>query len=235
MYVKGNPIRYSDPTGHITDGRNKDGPGFTDVPVSENRSTPDQKKYDPKEQAKDQLVKKIDDKTKGDGGKSNPAAADNKGTAEKVSDNCIPISELATKDGIILPIAKKDTYEKTVSSNFGAKVPFRNGVPHSGIDIPAKKGTSIYSTVEGEVTSAKWINGYGNTIIVTDPKTEKQYYYAHDSKFSVKQGDKVKQGQKVAEVGSTGDSTGNHVHFEVRDKNDNVLNPYKEKYKEKSN
>lgn len=100
----------------------------------------------------------------------------------------------------------------SLSSGFGQ----RWGRLHSGIDIAAPEGTSIAAADGGTVTFSGYNNGgYGNLVIV-DHGNGKQTYYAHCSKLLVSVGDPVGQGQEIALVGSTGRSTGNHLHFEVR-------------------
>ena len=93
-----------------------------------------------------------------------------------------------------------------------------------GIDIDNKIGTPIYAYKAGTVIYAKWQNSYGYIVkiqhsggIIT--------YYAHLSAFNVKEGDTVSAGQKIAEMGSTGWSTGPHLHFEIR-VNNVPINPY---------
>lgn len=100
----------------------------------------------------------------------------------------------------------------TLTSRFG----MRNGRKHEGIDIAAPKGTPIYSAAEGEVAFSGWgPTGYGKMVIIKH-KHHLTTIYAHNSKLLVKKGNKVKQGQKISLMGSTGRSSGPHVHFEVR-------------------
>ncbi len=90
-----------------------------------------------------------------------------------------------------------------------------DGRGHKGLDIASPKGTDVYAALDGTVTYSGWQNGYGNIVIIQhDDKTATAY--AHNSKLIAKKGDKVTAGQVIAEVGSTGRSTGNHLHFEVR-------------------
>ena len=88
---------------------------------------------------------------------------------------------------------------------------------HKGIDLGAPKGTDILAAENGSVIYASWMNGYGNCIIV-DHGNGLWTLYGHimNDGIYVKVGDVVKRGQKIAGVGSTGQSTGNHLHFEVR-------------------
>lgn len=85
---------------------------------------------------------------------------------------------------------------------------------HTGVDIANHIGTPIYAADDGVVTTAGWNKGgYGNQIIITH--ADKQTRYAHLSAFGVNVGQKVKKGQYIAAMGSTGRSTGPHLHFEV--------------------
>ena len=86
---------------------------------------------------------------------------------------------------------------------------------HYGIDIPAYRGTDIYASKAGKVLIAKYHSSYGNYILL-DHGDGYNTLYAHASKLYVKAGDYVEQGQVIAAVGTTGTSTGNHLHFEVR-------------------
>lgn len=108
---------------------------------------------------------------------------------------------------------------KKVSSHFGK----RRGRHHDGIDIPAVTGTHIVAAASGEVTVASWMRGYGKIIVI---KHNDGYHtvYAHNSKHYVRKGQKVSQGEVIGKVGSTGRSSGPHLHFEIRRKN-KVRNP----------
>ncbi len=90
---------------------------------------------------------------------------------------------------------------------------------HNGIDIAAPYGTPIIAAGAGTVTLVRggngWNGGYGNYVVITHQKGV-QTLYAHMSSISVEQGQTVSKGQKVGAMGSTGDSTGVHLHFEVR-------------------
>ena len=91
----------------------------------------------------------------------------------------------------------------------------RNGKAHTGIDLPASKGTSVMAAHNGVVTYAgNGMSGYGNVIIINDGSLST--LYAHNSKLLVQIGDPVFLGQTVAMVGTTGRSTGPHLHFETR-------------------
>ncbi|TZE83114.1 murein hydrolase activator EnvC family protein [Calorimonas adulescens] len=86
---------------------------------------------------------------------------------------------------------------------------------HSGVDIATPMGSKIVAAADGEVIFAGVYGGYGNAIII-DHGSGLSTLYGHNSKLLVKVGDKVVKGQQIAEAGSTGLSTGSHLHFEVR-------------------
>ncbi len=102
-----------------------------------------------------------------------------------------------------------------ISSPYGWRTLNGKREHHNGIDIPASKGTNIYASNSGKVITATWHYSYGNYVII-DHGGGKATLYAHASKLNCKVGDQVKQGDVIAYVGTTGHSTGNHLHFEVR-------------------
>lgn len=112
-----------------------------------------------------------------------------------------------------------------VSSHYGYRNIFGYREFHTGIDIPAPQGTAIIASNSGVVTTARYAStGYGNRVIV-DHGGGYKTLYAHCYSLNVKVGDYVTQGDVIAYVGSTGMSTGNHLHFEIRE-NDVTVNPY---------
>ncbi|MCX8123354.1 MAG: M23 family metallopeptidase [Spirochaetes bacterium] len=86
---------------------------------------------------------------------------------------------------------------------------------HPGVDIPAPKGTLVRAAMEGKVIYAGYCGNYGNSITL-EHRDNYITRYAHNSVLLVKIGDYVQKGQVIALVGSTGRSTGNHLHFEIR-------------------
>ena len=115
-----------------------------------------------------------------------------------------------------------------ITSRYGAVEDIRSHA-HSGLDIAAPLGTDIKAASGGKVTYSGWMGGYGNLIIITH-ENGIQTYYGHCSKLYAKVGDVVEAGDVIAAVGSTGNSTGNHLHFEIR-KNGVTINPQKYLYK----
>lgn len=102
-----------------------------------------------------------------------------------------------------------------ITSPYGYRYIFGSYSFHLGIDLGASYGSNIMASDGGKVTYAGWKGSYGNLVIVTHDNGS-QTYYAHCSKLLVSYGDKVYQGQTIAKVGSTGNSTGPHLHFEIR-------------------
>lgn len=104
-----------------------------------------------------------------------------------------------------------------VTSGYGVREsPFEGGKQlHQGIDFAVDEFTAVLSTADGVVTTAGRMSGYGNTIIVRH-KHGVETLYAHLSKIRVRVGDRVCRGQKIGLVGMTGQTTGPHLHYEVR-------------------
>ncbi len=122
----------------------------------------------------------------------------------------------------IQPVSKKHS---RLASGFGMRMHpiYKTLKMHTGVDFAAPRRTPIYATGDGVVIKVKYSSGYGNEIVI-DHGYGYKTVYAHLSKFNVKRGQKVKRGQTIGYVGSTGLSIGSHVHYEVR-KNDKPINP----------
>lgn len=104
------------------------------------------------------------------------------------------------------PVAKA-----TLTSRFGR----RSGRPHEGIDLGAKSGTTIHAAESGKVIHSGWLGDYGRVVIV---KHSGNYstVYAHASRLYVRKGEFVDRGDRIAEVGRSGNASGPHLHFELR-------------------
>ncbi len=144
-----------------------------------------------------QLKKEEEEKNKKEG---------NKGTADKKGST-------GGNGNIIWPIKG---YRPTTSSYGYRKDPFTGKTAfHNGLDIAAPHGTNIYAAASGTVTRASRYDTYGECVII-DHGGGMITLYAHCSGYNVKVGQKVEQGDVIAFVGSTGRSTGNHLHFVIR-------------------
>ena len=129
------------------------------------------------------------------------------------------ISVGTKKIAIIVASSISSPSRGSVSSSFGQ----RWGKMHKGIDIAANFGEDISAALDGTVSYAGWETGYGNVIKI-DHGDGLETTYAHCSVIMTKKGETVSKGTKIGEVGSTGNSTGPHLHFEVRE-NGEPVNP----------
>ncbi|MEL6221682.1 MAG: peptidoglycan DD-metalloendopeptidase family protein [Cyanobacteria bacterium J06627_8] len=130
------------------------------------------------------------------------------------AENFVPSSE-ATFDGYLWPA------RGVLTSGYG----WRWGRMHQGIDIAAPVGTPIYAAAPGVVEFSGWNSGgYGNMVDIRHPDGSKTRY-AHNSRNLVRVGQRVAQGHQIAEMGSTGYSTGPHVHFEIHIADRGAINP----------
>jgi murein DD-endopeptidase MepM/ murein hydrolase activator NlpD len=137
------------------------------------------------------------------------------GESKDYEDKSPTIQTGTTAIGFSWPAAGK------LTSRFGR----RWGRMHKGIDIAGPVGTPINAAADGTVISAGWNSGgYGNLVELkhSDGTTTR---YGHNSRLSVSVGQTVRQGQQLAEMGSTGHSTGSHLHFEIRPTGGTAVNP----------
>ena len=111
----------------------------------------------------------------------------------------------------------------TVTSNFGRRTLRGRPDNHGGLDVGANKGTPIYSCGDGVVEWVGWNGGYGKLVKVRHSDGTVSYY-GHCNSYTVSKGQRVRAGQQIATVNSTGNSTGNHLHFEVR-RNGSAVDP----------
>lgn len=114
------------------------------------------------------------------------------------------------------PVPSKSASTSSLSSGYVNRTNPVTGKyeSHKGYDIPAPYGSAIVAAEAGKIIHSGWMNGYGNTIVI-DHGGGLTTLYAHNSSLTVSVGDVVSRGQTVAKCGSTGMSTGNHLHFSV--------------------
>lgn len=132
------------------------------------------------------------------------AAAQASSSAPAAAPATPPPAQVPSASGFIWPV------NGTFVSGFG----MRWGRMHQGVDITAPHGTPVVAVAAGTVLEAGWHGGFGNLVVV-DHGGGLTTYYAHNSAFAVSAGQAVTQGQVIAFVGSTGNSSGPHVHLEV--------------------
>ncbi|TAN43128.1 MAG: M23 family metallopeptidase [Nitrospirae bacterium] len=172
---------------------------------------------------KEQVLKNIDD--------SDSGSLDMHNLKEQIKVSMESVGEI--KDFLS---QQKDLYMATpvgwpveghITSPYGDRVHPRSGEPdfHSGIDIASEPGNSVRATADGIVSFSGWSGGGGN-LVVLEHGFGYSTYYAHNKMVVVRVGQKVKRGELVGYVGSTGNSTGPHLHYEVW-REGKVLNPMK--------
>lgn len=150
------------------------------------------------------------------GGAEDNNIEDNKETPEENTNT----EQLSQEEQDIANIKATTTFikpvEGTISSRFGQRESTTSTVPknHTGVDIAADTGTKIIASTGGEVVISSEEGDYGKHLKIQIG--EVNIIYAHCNSLYVKQGDIISQGQEIAEVGSTGNSTGPHLHFEIR-------------------
>ncbi|MFO7171910.1 MAG: M23 family metallopeptidase [Bacillota bacterium] len=121
---------------------------------------------------------------------------------------------------VLAALARPGTFvwpaQGSISDGYGYRIHPLTGRQafHTGIDIAADAGTPIRAARAGTVGFAGWLHGYGNTVILDHPDGTRTLY-AHASRLEVREGKRVAQGEVIARVGSTGNSTGPHLHFEI--------------------
>lgn len=142
---------------------------------------------------------------------------------DEVVDLCKQHDEMLMCIPAIQPVANKNL--KQTASGYGMRIDpiYKTPKFHAGMDFSANVGTPVYVTGNGTVKQAGWDGLYGNCIVV-DHGFGYITRYAHLNKIKVKVGQQVKRGETIGEVGSTGKSTGPHLHYEVHVKGQ-VVNP----------
>lgn len=148
--------------------------------------------------------------------------------AENVVENTVNTSNLSQMEIDAIDIKNSISFISpllgTITSRFGMRNPTTKTVPqnHTGIDIAANTGTTIISATDGIVSLVSSEGDYGKHIKIVNGDVT--ILYAHCKTIYVKENQEVKQGEAIAEVGSTGNTTGPHLHFEIR-KQDRFVNP----------
>ena len=147
---------------------------------------------------------------------SNKKSTSTKSTAVKATGT---VNTAMTISGtkVALGITLTKPVSGIISSRFGVRSSIRSSA-HTGLDIATSTGTPVKAAASGTVTFAGWKGSYGNLMVITHSNGV-QTYYGHCSKLYCSAGDTVSQGQTIAAVGSTGNSTGPHLHFEIRYQN----------------
>ena len=127
-----------------------------------------------------------------------------------------PVNTAMTISGtkVALGITLTKPVSGIITSRFGVRSSIRSSA-HTGLDIATSTGTPVGAAASGTVTFAGWKGSYGNLMVITHSNGV-QTYYGQCSKLYCSAGDTVSQGQTIAAVGSTGNSTGPHLHFEIR-------------------
>lgn len=119
--------------------------------------------------------------------------------------------------GVSIPSLVPISSNRAMSSGFGMRVhPVLGGLrAHKGIDLPATTGTPIHASADGVVGKADWFGGYG-LFVELEHGAGMETRYGHMSRIAVAEGQHVRKGDVIGYVGSTGRSTGSHLHYEVR-------------------
>jgi len=132
-------------------------------------------------------------------------------------------TQLRPKDVLLVNGQLQKAFDWPVSGRISSPFGPRWGRMHNGLDIAVNTGTPVRAAADGRVTFAGWNGGYGILVII-DHGNNVETRYAHNSRLNVKVGQSVTRGQIIAYSGNTGNSTGPHVHFEIRYRN-NPVNP----------
>lgn len=158
----------------------------------------------------------------GEGRRMHAARSQNAGSASVVSFSIVPVRARiqALSSSFAAPLARA-----ALTSRFGAARPSSDGGTraHAGVDLAAPIGSPVQAAMAGRVSAAGWAGGYG-LLVVVDHGGGLQTRYAHLSRIGVVAGQQIHQGDTVGLVGSTGHSTGPHLHYELR-QDGRPLNP----------
>lgn len=148
-------------------------------------------------------------------------------TTNRKANNRVSTSTKVSRGKASLGITLIEPVQGRITAKYGEKSSVRSSV-HTGLDIAAPGGTPIKAAASGTVVFSGRKGSFGKMLVISHGNGV-QTYYAHCSKLLANVGDKVSQGEVIANVGSTGNSTGNHLHLEVR-VNGKSYNPQKYVY-----
>ncbi len=141
-------------------------------------------------------------------------ASNKKSNSNRTSSGTVNTAMSISSSKVSLGISLKKPVSGIISSRFGSRSSIRSSA-HTGLDIATSTGTPVSVAASGTVTFSGWKGSYGKLIVVTHSNGV-QTYYGHCSQLYASVGQTVTQGQTIAAVGSTGNSTGPHLHFEIR-------------------
>ena len=144
----------------------------------------------------------------------NIAVASSKTNSKKTSSGTVNTNMTISGGAPALNVALIKPVSGIKTSRFGERSRIRSSA-HTGLDIATSRGTPVVAAASGTVTFAGWKGSYGWLVVITHSNGV-QTYYGHCSALYVTAGTSVVQGQRIAAVGSTGNSTGPHLHFEIR-------------------
>ncbi len=162
-----------------------------------------------RQEQKQEQQRKQPKKSAPDSGKEKRGGQGKKEKADRADKAASKADKATTRQGVVAPV---DASTGTPYHQAGSS--WSKGY-HTGVDFPVPTGTSVKSVAEGRVVSAGWGGSYGYEVVVRH--SDGRYsQYAHLSAISVKDGQSVGAGQRIGRSGSTGNSTGPHLHFEVR-------------------
>ncbi len=172
----------------------------------------------------DKLLEDVKAGYSGTGGPLTPLAVSTKGepadvTSLKANELLSALDKVnmmriaAERMPFVLPV--KTSYRMTSGYGWRRHPTSGSGRMHDGMDLAASSGTPLFATADGVVTFAGWAGGYGRVIKIQHALGF-ETRYAHLSKFRVKKGQRVSRGDRIGDMGSSGRSTGPHVHYEVR-------------------
>ena len=153
--------------------------------------------------------KEVETKPSNSGSSSNSSSSSSNSSSSSSSSNSSNSSSSSSSSGKYIHPLKG---AGSISSGYGP----RWGTYHYGLDFAASAGTPIYAARAGKVIYSGYNQGGYGKLIILEHSDGTQTYYAHCSSLYVNVGESVGQGERIAGVGTTGDSTGNHLHFEIR-------------------